>query len=100
MYKILIRKHRRVRRMTQKQLAQRSGVSTSYISHLEKYGILRDRTPTMQCIESLAIALAMCPSDIIIYPCIECNISLTCTRKQKDMRTVKEIADEILEYYI
>jgi transcriptional regulator with XRE-family HTH domain len=86
--------------MTQKQLAEKSGISESYLSHLEKETTLRDRTATMQCIEDLALSLKICVHDLIIYPCIECSLNTDCTRKRKDMRSIEEIEKEILEYYI
>lgn len=100
MYYILAKKFRKRKRMTQEELAKRSGVSESYLSHLEKEGVLRDRTPTIQTLENLSISLGVCVKDIGFYPCIECPMSETCTKKEKDMRPVNIIADEIISHYV
>jgi transcriptional regulator with XRE-family HTH domain len=100
MYQILSKRFRHRRRMKQKDLAKRSGVSISYISHLEADNSIRDRTPTLQVLENLALSLNVCPRDIVIYPCLECTMNNNCSKKSKDMRDSEEIANEILDYYV
>jgi transcriptional regulator with XRE-family HTH domain len=100
MYRIIIKKPRRRKRMSQRKLAEKAGISTSYISHLESDNATRDRTPTLQVLESIALSLKMCVKDIIMYPCVECPINSECTNKKKDMRDPDEIIDEILNYYL
>lgn len=100
MYYILAKKFRKKKRMTQDEVAEKSGISKSYLSHLEKEGADRDRTPTLQALESLCQTLSVCPRHIGFYPCIECPQNTTCKLKDKDMRPVEVIADEILSYYV
>lgn len=99
MYKYLGKRLRHRRHIRQKDLAKKSGLSESYISHLEKDNSIRDRTPSLQTIESLAIAMEICPRDIIIYPCIRCQLRTIC-KKNKDMREPEIIINEILDFYI
>lgn len=99
MYHLLIKRHRHRKRITQQELAEKAGISKSYLSHLEKEGVSRDRTPTLQALEAVCTVLQICPRHVGFFPCIECPYSLTCKLKDKDMRPVKEIADEILSYY-
>lgn len=100
MYYILEKQFRKRKRMTQEDVAKKSGISESYLSHLEKEGVSRDRTPTLQTLENLSIALNICVRDIGFYPCIECPMNKTCTKKDKDMRPVDVIADEIISHYM
>jgi transcriptional regulator with XRE-family HTH domain len=100
MYRILVKRHRRRRRIRQKDLSKKSGVSESHISHLEADNSVRDRTPTLQTVENLAIAMEICPYDIVMYPCIECVINSTCSKPEKDMRDPDIIIDEILDFYL
>ena len=93
------RRLRHRRRIRQKDLAKKSGLSASYLSHLEQDNIIRDRTPSLQTLECIAIAMEICPRDIVIYPCIRCQISLNC-KKDKDMREPEIIIKEILDFYI
>jgi transcriptional regulator with XRE-family HTH domain len=99
MFKIIIRKPRHRKRMSQRKLAKKAGISASYISKLESEGINRDRTPTLQVLESLAISLDMCIKDITLYPCIECPQVEQCTNNKKDMRDPDVIIEEILSQY-
>lgn len=98
-YKYLGKRLRHRKRIRQKDLARKSGLSASYISHLEKDNCIRDRTPTLQTLESVAIAMGICPRDMVIYPCIRCQLFSNC-KKEKDMREPNEIIKEILDYYI
>lgn len=100
MYKILIKRFRNIKRMNQKDLSKKCGLSISYISRLEANNSIRDRTPSLQSIESLAISLNVCVNSLVFYPCIECNQNETCTKKEKDMRNPNIIADEIVNHYI
>jgi len=99
MYRYLGRRIRHRRRIRQKDLARKSGLSESYISHLEKDNSVRDRTPTLQTLESLAIAMEICPRDIVMYSCICCQLRPIC-KKDKDLREPEIIINEILDFYI
>lgn len=72
MFKLNIRKHRLVKNISQKELAQKSGISQSYVSLLEK-GIEREKSPTLQTIESISDALGVCVKDILIFECDLCK---------------------------
>jgi transcriptional regulator with XRE-family HTH domain len=96
----MVKRHRKRRRIRQKDLSKKSGVSTSYISYLEADNSIRDRTPTLQIIENLATSLEICINDLIFYPCIECPLNTTCNKKEKDMRDPDVISNEILDFYI
>lgn len=54
MYKNKIRKYRKERRLTLKELAERSGISVGYLSHLENGS--RDN-PSVEVMENISIIL-------------------------------------------
>ncbi len=54
MYKNKIRKYRKERKLTLKELAQRSGISAGYLSHLENGS--RDN-PSVEVMENISIIL-------------------------------------------
>lgn len=54
MYKNKIRKYRKERRLTLKELAERSGISAGYLSHLENGS--RDN-PSIEVMENISIIL-------------------------------------------
>lgn len=73
-YTLLIRKYRILRRMTQAELAVKSGVKQSYISQLEKNSP-RAKSPTLRIIFRIALALEVCPHILIQY---ETNCGKNC----------------------
>lgn len=54
MYKNKIRKYRKERKLTLKELAQKSGISAGYLSHLENGS--RDN-PSVEVMENISIIL-------------------------------------------
>ena len=54
MYRNKIRKYRKERRLTLKELAEKSGISAGYLSHLENGS--RDN-PSMEVMENISIIL-------------------------------------------
>ena len=54
MYKNKIRKYRKERKLTLKELAERSGISVGYLSHLENGS--RDN-PSVEVMENISIIL-------------------------------------------
>lgn len=93
----IIKRLRQQKGMTQSQLAELSGLDRSYISRLETDNIYRDRSPTLQVIEKLALALNVCAVDLIWYECSECLINETCKKKDKvDLNNLKK---ETLQFY-
>lgn len=70
--KLEIKKFRRLNKLTQKQLAEMTGLSQSYISQLESNKSYK--APTMATVLSLAKALGVCPTILINYDCDNCNI--------------------------
>lgn len=72
MFRLNIREHRLAKNISQRELAQKSGISQSYVSLLEK-GIEREKSPTLQTIESIADALGVCAKDVLIFECDFCK---------------------------
>lgn len=72
MFDLHIKKIRKKLGMTQRELAEKSQLSQSYISQLESD--LRTVTPTLQTIESIAESLKICPYILISYDCNKCRI--------------------------
>lgn len=84
MYKLKIRKYRILRNMTQEELADRSGLTQSYIAKLEKDNIIRDKHPNLATLEKISNALNVCLLDIIDRNCDDCNIYDNCTKEDKN----------------
>jgi len=53
MYKNKIRKYRKEKGMRQKDLADKSGISVGYLSHLEKGSRVNPSTEVMECIANV-----------------------------------------------
>ena len=109
MFDLHIKKARKKIRMTQKELAEKSRLSQSYISQLESP--LRTITPTLQTIEVIAESLKICPYILISYDCNKCRIvraKETCNVnkcKENSIMQMLEIrkdidAKEISEYFL
>ncbi|OSA95733.1 UNVERIFIED_ORG: hypothetical protein B2H93_04745 [Clostridium botulinum] len=64
MLKLNIEKIRIIKRMSQEDVALKSGYSQNYISLLEK-GKLRKKSPTLRAIERIAYAMNCCVYDLI-----------------------------------
>lgn len=84
MYKLNIKKYRILKNMTQEELANKSGLTQSYIAKLEKDNIIRDKHPNLATLEKISDALEICLIDIIDKNCRECNIYDNCDRKDKE----------------
>lgn len=67
--------------MTQQQLAEKVGVSQQYIALLEIDNIVRTRSPKLSMLLSIAIALKVCPHDILFYECNECALNINCQKR-------------------
>lgn len=65
-YKLLIRKFRVLRGMTQSDLAKKSKVKQSYISQLER-NIPSHKSPTLRVVFRIALALEICPHILVQY---------------------------------
>lgn len=74
MLELNIRRIRRIRRTTQKELCQKVGISQSYLSQIEN-GTYTNKKPTLNLIEDIAKALEVCPISLIGYNCDRCNIN-------------------------
>lgn len=77
-FKLIVREYRHHQRLTQKQLAQRSGISKSYISDIE-----RGHIPSLPTLEKIANGLGICMNLLIVHDnmnCTEC--AKTTTLKQ------------------
>ena len=73
MIELNIKQIRRRRRMTQRELANKVGISQSYLSLIEN-GVYTNKKPTLNLIEDIAQALEVCPSVLLDYNCDRCNI--------------------------
>lgn len=73
----LLKKFRLETGMSQRELAKRSGLTQSYISHLENHLEL----PSFPALENIAASLDMCPYSLINL-CVHCNMVTTCERKK------------------
>jgi transcriptional regulator with XRE-family HTH domain len=60
-----IKKYRILRNISQKELANRTGLTQQYISELEKEN--RTKSPTLHTIEIIAAALGVGPLDLLHY---------------------------------
>lgn len=66
-----IKNIRRIKGVTQEELAFKTGLSQSYISELEaKHSIAN---PTIQTLEIIAKALGVCPLDLLYCDCDKHN---------------------------
>lgn len=71
MFILKIKKYRKLKRLTQKELSEISGVDQSYISRLEE--IPRHRSPTLHVLEQIADALEVCPRKLVQCNCQYCR---------------------------
>ena len=72
MFKLKIKEYRLAKNISQKELGNMSNLSQSYISMLEK-GNEREKSPTLQTIESISDALGVCVKDILVFECDLCK---------------------------
>ena len=79
-FKINLKKHRKLKGLTQQQLARKANITQQYIADLEKD--IRIKSPTLDTIASLSIALEICPYSLVEFNCIKyCNKHGLCTRE-------------------
>ena len=78
-YRLFIKDYRKSRKMTQKELANKSNIDQSYISRLENNS-QNLKSPTLTVIFDIAAALNVCPHMLIRYDyscikncCYYCN---------------------------
>ena len=80
---IQLKKYRKIKGLTQKQLGNIIGVTQQYVAELER--IDRAKSPTLEVILDLCCALKICPCDLVQFNCGgkdfvgECN---SCKRKR------------------
>lgn len=79
MYRLNIKKYRKIKNISQEKLALKVGVSQGYISQLEQYPI-RTKSPKLELIEKIALELKVCPNDILEYVCYNCPLNTTCPK--------------------
>ncbi len=75
-YKLLIKKFRIIRGMTQKELATKSNIRQSYISQLEENN--PTKSPTLRTVFKIAKALDVCPYLLVQVKCKK-KYDLTCS---------------------
>lgn len=73
MFNINIKTIRLEKRITQEELALRSGVSQGYIAYLERENISRDKSPRLETIEKIAKGLGICPLKLLSCGCKHCR---------------------------
>ena len=95
MFNLHIKKVRKKLGLTQKELAEKCGLSQSYISQLESN--LRVVSPTLQTVEVIAENLRICPYILMSYDCNKCT---TFKLKGKDIEQCrKESTQQALELH-
>lgn len=81
-FSLNLKHYRKVRNMSQDELALKSGLSQQYISVIES--INRSESPTLASIVKLSQALNICPYALLQYNCEEhCNNYNSCTITKK-----------------
>jgi transcriptional regulator with XRE-family HTH domain len=99
-YVLYIKKFRKLRRLTQEELAFKCGLSPSYISRLETENIIRDRSPNLKTLIDIANALSVCPSDILTYECNGCEQYQSCTKCKYVEQDDTNFFENNLKYYL
>lgn len=98
MYKLYIQHYRKLKRMTQDELAEKCNLNRSYISKIERDNSIRTHSPRLTTIENIALELKVCPNSILRYMCQSCTINKDC--KKKEHAKDYNLADEDYNYYI
>ena len=73
MIELNVKQIRRLKRMTQKELCKKVGISQSYLSQIEN-SIYTNKRPTLNLIEDISQALEVCPIALISSYCEKCGI--------------------------
>lgn len=60
-----LKHYRQLKGLTQEQLADKTGLSQQFISELEKYN--RTKSPTLDTVAILALALEICPYSLMEF---------------------------------
>ncbi|MCR3760442.1 helix-turn-helix transcriptional regulator [Clostridium felsineum] len=68
----MIKEYRKLKGMTQRELAKKARLKQSYISELERGNYNKYKSPTMRTVSRLAKALDVCPHLLVRYN-IECD---------------------------
>ena len=89
MIKLAIKKHRLRQGLTQKELAEISGISQSYISEIEN--VNSSSAPTLQAVVQIAKALKICPTLLLTVDCNCCDVY----HKEEDRIKCKKSTGEI-----
>ncbi|WP_291566827.1 MULTISPECIES: helix-turn-helix domain-containing protein [unclassified Clostridium] len=71
MFKLKIKEKRLAQHISQKELADSTDVSQSYLSSLETDD--RQKSPTLRTIEKIAEGLNVCPLELIECNCCKCK---------------------------
>ena len=88
-----------MRRMSQKDLAEKVGVDRSYISKLEQDNMIRKHSPKLILLTQISEALDICPNDILRYKCTSCHRFKKCNRHEY-LEKDDEYFKEHFDYYI
>ena len=79
---INLKKYRKIRGLTQRELAEKVGVTQQYIASIEK--INRTKSPTLDVIAKLSIALRVCPYYLINFNCQEDGNIMHCNSYRRE----------------
>jgi Predicted transcriptional regulator with C-terminal CBS domains len=75
-YLLLIRKYRKMKKLTQKELAKKAKIDQSYLSKLERN--VDEISCTIRVLCDIAEALEVCASDLVVY--CKCKMCKNCKR--------------------
>jgi transcriptional regulator with XRE-family HTH domain len=98
-YNIDVKKKRKEKHMSQQELSDLSGVSTSHISNIEADNSIRVKTATLVVLEKLAYAMKVCPIKIISYDCKQCELRHECPELNENFEE-EQFMEKDLNYYI
>ena len=100
MYTLYIKKYRKLRRITQTELAERIGVTQQCVALLESDNIIRKRSPKLSIILDVSFALEVCPNLILHYVCSDCKLYKNCNKRESLENEDNDFYEENLQYYI
>jgi len=85
MFRLRLKEFRKLRNLTQQELAQKAKVSQEYISDLEKLD--RSKSPTLKVVRDISKALDICVYELLAYNCPRYD---ECTSKCKNHSCYRE----------
>lgn len=86
--------------MTQEDLAFLIGVAPSYLSFYEQDNLTRTRSPKLNLIRDIGLALKICPNDLIILPCTSCELKNECKKRKYVKDDNEHFFEDNIGYYL